>query len=260
MTDYLKNEAAMCVQQLTNESDELATRQSWTRLSEICLCQTIMFNRRRPGEVSKMTLDDFNKKTMTNPDGELDKCLSAVEKELCRAFYRTEIIAKRGRIAAVLFPKKVKECIDLLLSKRDIVISSENMYLFPTRTTINHIRGTDTLRTFSQDCSAEFPERLRATKLRKHIATMTQLFNLSENEIDILANFLGHDIRVHREFYRLPQETMQVAKVSKPLLMMEGGKITQTSVNSLEDIDVEDDIIEGKSWVIHNSHNSFRRL
>ncbi|KAH3861967.1 hypothetical protein DPMN_024920 [Dreissena polymorpha] len=76
---------------------------------------------------------------------------------------------------------------------------------------------------------------------------MTQLFNSSENDLDILAKFLGHDIRVHREFYRLPDGTMQVAKVSKLLMMMESGQITINSVNSLDDIDVDDECIEGMS-------------
>ena len=49
--------------------------------------------------------------------------------------------------------------------------------------------------------SAECPEHLRTTKLRKHITTMSELLNLNENEIDILADYLGQDIRVHREFY-----------------------------------------------------------
>ena len=54
---------------------------------------------------------------------------------------------------------------------------------------------------YASQCSAECPEHLRTTKLRKHITTMSELLNLNENEIDILADYLGHDIRVHREFY-----------------------------------------------------------
>ena len=54
---------------------------------------------------------------------------------------------------------------------------------------------------------------------------MSQIINLKDNELDLLARFLGHDIRVHREYYRLPDETLQVAKVSKILIAMErGGK------------------------------------
>jgi len=47
---------------------------------------------------------------------------------------------------------------------------------------------------------------------------MAQFLNLKNNELDSLAKFLGHDINVHREFYRLPQNTIELAKVSKLLL------------------------------------------
>jgi hypothetical protein len=39
---------------------------------------------------------------------------------------------------------------------------------------------------------------------------MAQMLNLKENELDVLAGFLGHDIRIHREFYQLPEDTTQV--------------------------------------------------
>lgn len=42
--------------------------------------------------------------------------------------------------------------------------------------------------------------------------------------MDQIATFLGHDIRVRREFYRLPESTLQLAKVSKLLIAMEKGK------------------------------------
>ena len=55
-----------------------------------------------------------------------------------------------------------------------------------------------------------YPKTLNSTSFRKHIAVIVQMLNLKENELDVLAGFLGHDIRVHREFYRLPQDIMQV--------------------------------------------------
>lgn len=45
-------------------------------------------------------------------------------------------------------------------------------------------------------------------RLRKDVTMMTQIMNMKENELDILANFVGHDIRVHREFYSMPDEVM----------------------------------------------------
>ena len=49
-------------------------------------------------------------------------------------------------------------------------------------------------------------------------------------------------IRVHREFYRLPEETIQLAKVSKLLLAMEKGTIGLLKGKTLEEIEVEDTI------------------
>ena len=67
---------------------------------------------------------------------------------------------------------------------------------------------------------------------------MSQLYNLKENEMDILAQFMGHDIRIHRNFYRLPEDTLQMATVSKILLAQENGKVFDFKGKSLEDIEV----------------------
>ncbi|KAJ8017874.1 hypothetical protein HOLleu_44454 [Holothuria leucospilota] len=53
---------------------------------------------------------------------------------------------------------------------------------------------------------------------------MSQIINLNDNELEQLANYLGHDMAVHREYYRLPQESLFLAKVSKLLFAMEAGK------------------------------------
>jgi hypothetical protein len=65
--------------------------------------------------------------------------------------------------------------------------------------------------------------------------------NLRDHELDVLADFMGHDIRIHREFYRLPQETYQAAKVSKLLLALEKGNLTNIRGKTLDEITVSDD-------------------
>lgn len=251
LSEYLRAEAENMATVLKGKDDIVA----WIKLNEITLAQLILFNRRRAGEVSKMTLDDYDKKELSNTRGSLDGCLSQVEKELCKIFYRTEIIAKRGRISPVLFTKRVKTHLDLLIMKRNLIDNPTNMFLFPTRTSSTHIRGTDCLRVFAKACGAEAPERLRSTKLRKHIATMSQVLNLQENELDVLAQFLGHDIRVHREFYRLPEATVQVAKVSKLLLMMESG-IPPERGTRIEDISLNENEYFGGMYSSTDPHDS----
>ena len=66
---------------------------------------------------------------------------------------------------------------------------------------------------------------------------MSQLFNLKDNELDILASFLGHNIQVHRDFYRLLKNTIILAKISKILIAAEKGKMHKYQGKSLDEID-----------------------
>ena len=70
---------------------------------------------------------------------------------------------------------------------------------------------------------------------------MSQILILKENKLDILAQFMGHDIRLHWEYYQLPDATVQVAKVSKLLLTIEQGLPGFNKGQSLTDISLEID-------------------
>ncbi|XP_070201542.1 uncharacterized protein [Littorina saxatilis] len=52
---------------------------------------------------------------------------------------------------------------------------------------------------------------------------------------DVLADFMGHDVRIHREFYRLPQQMYQVTKVAKLLLALEKGDLATIRGKTLDD-------------------------
>ncbi|XP_069387984.1 uncharacterized protein [Paralichthys olivaceus] len=57
--------------------------------------------------------------------------------------------------------------------------------------------------------------------------------------MDQLANFLGHDIRIHRKFYRLPDKTLQLAKISKILLALENGRLAEFHGKNLDEITID---------------------
>ena len=127
----------------------------------------------------------------------------------------------------ILLTSEVEHWLELLVAFRDAAgVISENIFLFPRSNSqsLFHIRGCDVIRIWSAQSGAKHPELLRSTKLRKQIATISQIVNLKDNELDLLANFLGHDIRTHRQYYRLPHEVLQAAKVAKLLLAAERGE------------------------------------
>ena len=115
--------------------------------------------------------------------------------------------------------------VELLNKTRELGnIDQENVYQFPRSSPCKTpLCSCTILRKFATECGAEKPQFLTSTCLRKHIAVVTQLLNLKDNELDIVAGFMGHDIRIHREYYRLPEDTLQLVKVSKFLINLEKG-------------------------------------
>ena len=80
--------------------------------------------------------------------------------------------------------------------------------------------------------------------------------NLAENESDWLARHLGHDIRVHREFYRLHESTVELAKISKILIASEKGETHKLKGLSLEEIP-DDQVALGNVETESDSSESF---
>ncbi|XP_065150392.1 uncharacterized protein [Paramisgurnus dabryanus] len=200
---------------------------AYKTLNESVLAQVIIFNKRREGEASRLTLDVYMKASTSAINEDIYKTLSPLEKQLSKLLTRIEIRGKRGKKVPVFLTKRMKASIDLLVQKRvEAGVPAENPYLFARPGVMTNIRGCDCLRKYAKKSKAENPELLRSTKLRKQVATLCQLLDLSEQELEQVARFMGHDIRVHGDFYRQTDKTFQIAKISKLLFAMEQG--TQT--------------------------------
>lgn len=242
LSSYLSEQSASATTILKQDETNAV---AYFDLANTLLGKVIIFNRRRQGEVSKMSLEDYFGARSHKSTLESHAMLSEFEKKLSNSLHRIEITGKKGRTVPVLLTKEMDKQIELLIQCRPNYVAEGNRYVFGKDE--SHIRGSDVLRKYSELCGAVAPERLRSTKLRKHIATTAQVLNLKEHEMDILANFMGHDIRVHREFYRLPEQTLQLTKVSKLLLAMERGEVMSQTGKSLWDMEVDliDDLSAG---------------
>ncbi|XP_073781211.1 uncharacterized protein isoform X2 [Danio rerio] len=231
------------------ELNDHPSKSSWSDLSQVTLSQLILFNRRREGEVSRMEVKTYLQRNHINIQDDILESLSPFEKKLCENLTRIEIRGKRGRKVPILLPANVKESVELLIKTReDAGISQANPYIFarPNYGSLENMRGCDSLKRYAKSCGAKHPENITSTKLRKHVATVSQLLNLKTHELDQLATFMGHDIYVHREFYRLPEETLQMAKVSRILFALQSG-ISKYKGQSLEDITPNINSEEGSS-------------
>ena len=217
----------------------------YAMLSKVSLAQLIVYNRRRPGETQFLKVQTYKNQKSRGVDAqsEVVESLSLSEKLSIERLTLVYIRGKRDRGVPLLFTPNIKASVDLLVKHRDEVgINPENPYIFARSSadaSAPH-RGCDCLHFFAQQCNAEHPETLTATRLRKYVATMSQLLNLKKHELEQLANHLGHDVSVHREYYRLPHEALILGKVGKLLDALEQGKIHEYKGKTLDEVVLED--------------------
>jgi len=50
---------------------------------------------------------------------------------------------------------------------------------------------------------------------------------------------MAHDISIHKEYYRLPEDTLQLAKCSKILMLMDAGECKHFIGKTLDQIEVD---------------------
>lgn len=155
--------------------------------------------------------------------------------------YRLDLVHVRGKrgcqVPVVPLPDVVK-VIDVLVKVRDVVgIDRNNLYLFPTPTrgSKNPLRGYQCLTNVARKVDGlKSPEHIRSTKLRKYVATVTQISSLNETEMDWLSNHLGHSLEVHKNSYRLHDSAVELAKVSQLLLAVDSGNGSKLSAKRLD--------------------------
>lgn len=129
----------------------------------------------------------------------------------------------------------MKSCIDLLLHYRtEAKIPEGNPYIFALsgydKKRFKYIRACDLLRTYSLECGASMPLRLRGTKLRKHIATRCITLNLSDPDVTELANYLGHNKNIHMQHYRQSIPQFEIIKMSRLLKIAQGEDVEQNDI------------------------------
>ncbi|CAG9817738.1 unnamed protein product [Phaedon cochleariae] len=216
---------------------------AFRRLTECVLALTLLLNRKRIGEVQYLKLKTYNTDVQPNEQDEILKAISESEKILCKNFKRVITGGKGSKPVAILFPTKIQSFIKTLLSYRTKCVADTNQYLFANPRTENRwLSGYHILKKLAEQSGVNNRELFTSTRLRKQIATVLQIMNITETEMEQFANFMGHTMKTHEQYYRLPQDVYQTAKVSKLLLAINSGKGALYKGKTLDEIDFSDDV------------------
>lgn len=230
---------------LRDETDEKAYKD----LTEATYCSLLLFNKRRVGELQRIPLEIYVKYHNNQSSSEFEKLLTPSEKILINSLKRIVVRGKRGRGVPVLFDTLTREGVDLMIEKRHNFLKDYNPYLFGLCGTQTCISGYHTLRKHVTNALGDGNRSscFTSTRLRKHLATISQILKMGTDELEQLAAFMGHTSKTHNEFYRLPSDIYQTAKVSKILLLAQNSCIDQYKGRNLNEIDVGDEILEIQS-------------
>lgn len=219
--EYLKTQCNICVEILREKFDMGA----WILLTQLTLVLTQIFNRRRAGEIERLTLTDYRNKEILNKniDPDVYTKLPDSDKEIAQQFQQIKIRGKLGRTVPILLNSFIVENIQTILQfRREAGVKSNNDYVFsvPDANILSkkYFRACPLLRRFANECGAIMPSTLRGTSLRKQIATYVSSLNVEEYRIERLANHMGHHKDIHKNIYRLPIPVTEITDVSRLLM------------------------------------------
>ncbi|XP_074113924.1 uncharacterized protein LOC141536985 [Cotesia typhae] len=256
LNDYLKKECVICLQRLNDEKQEF-DRGAWLHLQECTLICIQLFNRRRAGEIERLTLENYeNKKGIADDvDKKLLEKFSKNIQEYARQFIRITLRGKLSRIVSLLLTPFMTACIECILYFRQAAnVKAENKFIFakPGDNYLGkeYIRACPLMEKFSTDCGASMPKTLRGTTLRKHVATYASLLNIEECQVDKLANFLGHNKDIHKNIYRMPVPISEITEVSKLLTLAVGDEIVDEEEEDSEEEEEEDEEVERANKIV----------
>jgi hypothetical protein len=215
-----------CVAKINKLCNEPVGRETYITLQKVLVTRLITFNARRGGEPGKLKVTQWPAiKEGQNVLQEI-KSLPIEEQLLAKRMKLGYVRGKGNKKVPILFPPETVTGIDLLLQHRDLYFSfKENKYVFGRINKMSklYLRGCDCVREIGCQAKLKNTKYITATEMRKYLATMLQLLDMSEAELRWVTDHLGHSIDVHKKWYRMSNRAVEMTKVASVLVAAESG-------------------------------------
>ena len=211
----------------------------YNELVTLTSASVTVFNKRRGGESARLLLETYVNRRRGATNKDIAATLSPLERKLAEKMDLVEVLGKRKRRVPIILAPFMRTAMDLIVRLRPRMSLRGNPYIFAKAKAKSYVPGWSAIKSACGICELKKPELITSTKIRKYLATVTQVLQLDEQQLEWVANHLGHSLDVHRHFYRLPSDVLQLTKVSQLLLAAEQGCINSYKDKSLNDLDVK---------------------
>ncbi|XP_071581232.1 uncharacterized protein [Temnothorax nylanderi] len=224
LNTYLRDERIKAFNTLKTDGFSI---NAWRILAETTLLSTMLFNRRRAGELERLLIEN-----LANPLAISKEEAPELYKSLCK-YVRIVIRGKLARTVPVLLHENILQCMQMIIKyRKQAGVREQNPFVFGIntidKTRHKYLRACVLMRKYSSVSGAKLPSSLRGTLLRKHIATVCITLDISENQVSDLADFMGHHEKIHKSHYRQSVATKDLA-ISKLLKYAQGEDTTDES-------------------------------
>ena len=205
------------------------TREEFVGLTKRVLSRLLVFNKRRPTEVSRILLsswvrrEEFRRETTC----EIKENMGRLERQLYNKMDVVMVRGKCGNRVPVLIPEDNSKALNLLVSVREKYVEKGNKFLLAALSNKGHYEGSQVLKAAVDGMGLSEPSLFTATRLRKYCGTTSQMLSLSDEDFEILTRHMGHDKDVHRKYYRLPDTTLELTKAAALMTCLDAGKVSQ---------------------------------
>uniref|UniRef100_A0A6P7GX39 Uncharacterized protein LOC114343359 n=1 Tax=Diabrotica virgifera virgifera TaxID=50390 RepID=A0A6P7GX39_DIAVI len=245
-----------------NINQNINVCKEYRRLSENVMALVILLNRKRIGEIQYLKIKTYGENQTNSYQSEFVEALTETEKILAKTFKRVVTGGKGSKPVAILFPPDIQKLINVMLKVRKDCVPDTNEYLFANPKNDRWLSGYHVLKKLADQSGVQHKELFTSTRLRKQIACVLQVLNVTETEMEQFASFMGHTKKTHEEYYRLPQDIYQTAKVSKLLMAINKGHANKYKEKRLDEIQLSDEVDseeeEGINAISHNDKRASR--
>lgn len=206
-----------------SRSETGLTRFTYVALTTACLVKLLSFNKRRSGELARMTINQFFEKRVQgfkkfNHRHVLAQ-LSKTEKALASTMTLVRIASKNTKAVPVLMDAKIETILRALIAARSRFVAEKNKYVFgiANSSSLSAYSGSKCLNRWVMYISKTAPFRnaslITAGRMRKAFSSAVQLMNVGKETNKLLYAYLGHTKAVHDQHYIIETPEMIMGTV-----------------------------------------------
>ena len=224
---FLIKELGLCLEEAATCEKNGNLFKNWNWLVNLAVARLICFNARRGGEVSKLTLEDWNRSDQWKRNEDIQNLDDEVERKLATRMKLVYVKGKRKHGVPILFTEEMQNSVEVLIrfrKKAGVCEKNEFVFARSSRNALTAMRGWDALHRVSMKAGLEKPELITSTKIRKYMATVFQLLDMTDAELSWVTDHLSHTADVHKKWYRQEASTVELTKITQLLVARDEGK------------------------------------